>query len=91
MSRPGDRVANGQITLEASFQGLAAESTKSATSDGLANSPATSVMKQPSVYGKVKQQGQKKLKEQLDYDTMCLVCVGGIPPTAVDLPGWKKL
>jgi hypothetical protein len=48
-------------------------------------------MKQPSVYGKVKQRGQKKLKEQHHYDTMCLVCVGGIPPTAVDLLEWKKL
>jgi hypothetical protein len=48
-------------------------------------------MKQPSIYGKVKEQGRKKLKEQLDYDTMCLVCVGGIPPTTVDLPEWKKL
>lgn len=89
MYMPGNRVANRQTTLAAAFQ--RPMETTSTPHAGSANKLQASHAKPSFLYRKVKEAGRKKLKDQLDYDTMAFVCVSGLPLSAVDLPEWKKL
>jgi hypothetical protein len=46
---------------------------------------------QPSVFPLVKKARQTELANQLDADIVNFFCVGGIPPSKVDIPEWKQM
>ena len=46
---------------------------------------------QPSIFPLVKKARQTELANQLDADIVNFFCVGGIPPSKVDIPEWKKM
>lgn len=48
-------------------------------------------LKQPSVFSASRKARVAKLKDQLDFDVLKLVCVGGIPPSKVDSKEWKTM
>jgi hypothetical protein len=48
-------------------------------------------LKQTSIYSLQRKACIAALKDQLDVDVLKLICVGGIPPSKVDLPEWKTM
>jgi hypothetical protein len=48
-------------------------------------------LKQKSIYLSQRKARISALKDQLDFDVLKLICVGGIPPSKVDSKEWKEM
>jgi hypothetical protein len=48
-------------------------------------------LKQKSIYPSQRKARISALKDQLDFDVLKLICVGGIPPSKVDSKEWKEM
>lgn len=63
-----------------------------ATSTLATSIPQSSMLlKQTSIYPLQRKARIAALKDQLDFDVLKLICVGGIAPSKVDLPEWKTM
>lgn len=56
-----------------------------------ASGGTASGLKQSSVFPASRKARIAKLKDQLDFDVLKLVCVGGMPPSKVDSKEWKTM
>lgn len=54
-------------------------------------STSVSLLKQRSIYPSQHKAHISALKDQLDFDVLKFICIGGIPPTKVDLTEWKTM
>ncbi|KAG1795525.1 hypothetical protein EV424DRAFT_1598569 [Suillus variegatus] len=51
----------------------------------------SALLKQKSIYPSQRKARIAALKDQLDFDVLKLICIGGIPPTKVDSKEWKTM